>query len=187
MQPHDDPLGQLGTPLLDGDDPAHDQLGGIATAVERPLDEDDRVVLDQVGHLGELFRPEHGRRRAAQVLEGELGHPGQPGPALLDRLQRHVDDDTAEGDLGLLFHGAKVGDAVRRQRLEFLGVAGQRVARHVEAQRLLLVGQPLGLGLLGNVGEVARRRGMAVAVTIPVSLAVPVVGGLLEDVEENPR
>ncbi len=34
--------------------------GGIATAVERPLDEDDLVVLDQVGHLGELLGPEHG-------------------------------------------------------------------------------------------------------------------------------
>ena len=45
---HDDPARQLGRPSLERDDPADDQLGRVATAVERPLDEADQVVLDQV-------------------------------------------------------------------------------------------------------------------------------------------
>ena len=59
---------------------------GIATAVEGPLHEADQVVFDQVFQLGELFGPEHRRDRAGQVLEGQLGHPGQSRPALLHVL-----------------------------------------------------------------------------------------------------
>ena len=38
---------------------------------------------------------------AAQVLEGELGHPGEPRPALLDVADLDVGDHAAQDDLGL--------------------------------------------------------------------------------------
>ena len=46
---------------LERDDLGDDQLGGVAAAVERPLDEADQVVLDEVFVLGELLGPEHRR------------------------------------------------------------------------------------------------------------------------------
>ena len=49
--------------------------------------------------------------------------------------------------------GGQVGDAVGRQGLEHAGVPGQGMARHVEAERLLLVGQLLGVGQLRDVGQ----------------------------------
>ena len=49
----------------------------------------------------------------------------------------------------------QVGDAVGRQGLEQAGVARQGMARHVKAERLLLVGQQLGVGHLGDIGQVA--------------------------------
>ena len=48
-----------------------------------------------------------------------------------------------------------------RQGLEQGRVAGQGMARHVEAERLLLAGQELGVGQLGNVGQVDRGRVVA--------------------------
>ncbi len=48
------------------------------------------------------------------------------------------------------------------------GVAGQGMARHVEAQRLLLLGQLLGVGQLGDVGQAQQARPCAVAVAVAV-------------------
>ena len=157
VQPHDD-AARARRALLERHDPADDQLGRLATAVERSLDEADQVVLDQLAHLGELLGPEHGRGRAAQVLEGQLGHPRQAGPALLDVADLDVGDHPAQDDLGLFGEAGQVGDAMGRQGLEQIRVARQGMARHVEAERLLLAGQHLGIGQLGDVGQVARRR-----------------------------
>ena len=92
-----------------------------------------------------------------------------------------VDDHAAEDDFGLVGCGGQVGDAVGRQRLEQVGVARQGMARHVEAQGLLLEGQLLGIGQLGQVGQTARApRCVAVA----VGLGLGAVAGAVEDVEE---
>ena len=73
------------------------------------------------------------------------------------------------------------------QRLEHGGVAGQRVARHVEAEHLLFLGQPLDVGQLGDVGQArdgAGGVGLAVAVAVAVAVGVTVGGGRGEHLEE---
>ncbi len=109
--------------------------------------------------LGEVRRPHHRGGRPAQVLERHLAHAGQAVAALFDVLDLQADDHPAEGDLGLLADGPEVGDLMGREGLKHLGVSGQRVARHVEAERLLLVGQTLDLGVFLDVGQGDGERG----------------------------
>ena len=178
VQPHDDAAGQLGGGGLEGHDLADDQFGGLAPAVERSLDEADQVVLDELANLGEFLGPEHGRGRAASSPRSvSLAMRVRP-----DRLFCTLRTWTLAiipPRMTSVFSGspASSADAMGRQGLEQGRVASQGMARHVEAERLLLAGQELGVGQLGNVGQVDRGRVVALTVALAVAVAMAIRAG----------
>ncbi len=119
-----------------------------------PLDQDHRVVGDQMAELLELVGEEGDGDAAVQVLQHEAAHEAAGVGAALDLHPVEAADDAAQGDraLGSLL---EVGGGVGDQPLELGLVLGERIAGEIEAERLLLVAQPLALRPGG------RRRGRA--------------------------
>ena len=117
------------------------------------LDEHDHVVGQAGGHLLVGLGEDQHLRAALEVLEGEARHA----VALLGLDEAQPDDDPAHRDLALgqlrqLARGG--GGHLRQLGLEALeGVAGDE-----EAERLLLVGQPLAFRPVGEVAHPLRRR-----------------------------
>ena len=109
----------------------------------------------ELAELGELLRPADAAHDALGVFQVE--HGVAAGGARLGVLRvRMLDrgDHAADHDLGAVFQGGRLDGGVRAIGLQLLGMLGQRMARHVEAQHFLLLGQAVLLLPFGQVGQV---------------------------------
>ena len=118
-----------------------DQLGFVVALVDAGPQDDHGVVRQLVAVLGHRLREHHDLDATLQVLEGERG----PQLALARVLAGEVGDHAAdEHDVAVLAVG-QLGDREIGAPLQRPLGAEERVVADVEAEHLLLEGEPLGL------------------------------------------